>query len=354
MKRTLPLAIMIAIVLSLIVFHRSNINRFPTKIHAWSQSDRYALALGFIENKLDFFHPQTYNLTESPDHNPIPRESSITAVDFPINDFAAALLMKLFGTTDPWCFRLYTLVYSLIGMFFLFLLGKLFIKDNLLSLIVVLFCITSPVYLYYQIGFLPTIPAISNLFIGLYLFFKYQNSKKIWHFSLGIFFITIAVLSRKPFLFFLLALFSYELWETVKTKKINFRVAITIALSTITILGYFFYNRYLEHKYGNAFLGFILPPDDYAQSFEITFVVIKNWLFQYFTIFHYVALIVLIIISITSFYRKKFSQSLSSKLLLYCIAFAFAAYSFYYVLMMKQFPAHDYYFLDSFYSVVCL
>ncbi len=353
MKRIIPYLSLVILIAALALFHRNNINKFPSRIHAWSQSDRYALALGFIDNGFDLFHPQTYNLTESPYRNPVPHETSITAVDFPINDFVAALLMKLFGTTDPWCFRIYTFLYSLIGMCFLFLLAQKFINNNQFSMIVVLFCVTSPVYLYYQVGFLPTIPAISNLFIGLYYFFKYQDSKQIGHFSLGVFFITIAVLSRKPFLFFLLALFALEFWDTIKSRKINIRVALTMVISTLSILSYFLYNRYLGQKYGMAFLGFILPPDTFAQTFEITTTVFKNWLFQYFTVFHYIALSMLVLASLAAF-KKKIIQSDNTKKLIFCIAFTFIGYAFYYVLMMKQFPAHDYYFLDSFYAVVCL
>ena len=172
MKGITRIVLALLVVLSLLFFHWKNLNSFPSKIHAWSQSDRYALALGFLNNNFDLFHPQTYNLTESPYLNPTPRKTSITAVDFPINDYSAALIMKAFNTTDPWCFRIYTFIYSVLGLFFLFLLSNLFLRNRWLSLVIVLFCLTSPVYLYYQIGFLPSIPAISNLFIGLYFYFR--------------------------------------------------------------------------------------------------------------------------------------------------------------------------------------
>ena len=35
------------------------INEFPSYIHAWAQSDRYALAIGFTDNGLNFFKPES-------------------------------------------------------------------------------------------------------------------------------------------------------------------------------------------------------------------------------------------------------------------------------------------------------
>ena len=35
------------------------LNEFPAFIHAWAQDDRYALAIGFLDNGFDLFHPET-------------------------------------------------------------------------------------------------------------------------------------------------------------------------------------------------------------------------------------------------------------------------------------------------------
>ena len=43
-----------------LTFQYKYLNEFPSHIHAWAQADRYALSLGFLENGLDFFKPQTY------------------------------------------------------------------------------------------------------------------------------------------------------------------------------------------------------------------------------------------------------------------------------------------------------
>src|SRR5690242_14479706 len=91
--------------LSFYFFHRF-ITLFPVYHHSWSQSDHYALALGFINNGFDFFHPQTFNLKTV---------NGITQVDFPIHDYIVALLMKLTGVHQPVVFRMYNLIYGIVG-----------------------------------------------------------------------------------------------------------------------------------------------------------------------------------------------------------------------------------------------
>ena len=51
---------LIFIILSGLFTQWSYMNEFPSFIHAWSQTDRYAIALGFVNNDLDFFHPETF------------------------------------------------------------------------------------------------------------------------------------------------------------------------------------------------------------------------------------------------------------------------------------------------------
>ena len=34
----------------------------PISTHIWAQADHYAIAIGFVDNNLDFFHPKTYCL----------------------------------------------------------------------------------------------------------------------------------------------------------------------------------------------------------------------------------------------------------------------------------------------------
>jgi len=99
------------ILLLAFLFQYRYMNEFPTYIHAWAQSDRYALALGFTNNHLNFFKPQTFIMNpQFPGDFLIPKNESITAVNFPIHDYIPAVIMKLSSIRSPWIFRLYILL----------------------------------------------------------------------------------------------------------------------------------------------------------------------------------------------------------------------------------------------------
>ena len=84
-KKSILIIVLLLLGLSVLLYE-STINLFPSFIHAWTQSDRYAIALRFLDNGFDFFHPATFNLQTL---------EGITRVDFPINEFIVAISMKL-------------------------------------------------------------------------------------------------------------------------------------------------------------------------------------------------------------------------------------------------------------------
>src|SRR5690606_22601942 len=131
------------------LYQSKYINEFPSHIHAWAQSDRYALSLGFLDNGLNFFKPQTFVYNHQfPDNWKVPSEKTITAVDFPIHDYIPALIMKLTGNTSPFVFRGYVLLYALLGFFFLFKLAYAVSNNYLKSVFTLVFAATSPVFFY--------------------------------------------------------------------------------------------------------------------------------------------------------------------------------------------------------------
>jgi hypothetical protein len=124
-------------------FHFKYINEFPSNIHAWAQADRYALALGFTKNNLNFFKPQTFILNpQFPYNGKVPMKESITAVDFPIHDYIPAVIMKITGNNSPWIFRLYILLYSFLGLFYLYKLTYLLTNSFYKSIFVLIFTAT--------------------------------------------------------------------------------------------------------------------------------------------------------------------------------------------------------------------
>lgn len=284
----------------------------------------------------------------------MPSENTITAVDFPIHDYIPALLMKISGNTSPWVFRMYILFYSLLGFFFLFKLSYKITKDYFKSVFVIVFAATSPIYVYYQGGFLPTIPSLSNAIIGIYFYYLYLKGNTNKNFCLSMLFLTLAALSRTTFAIPIVAVFFIEFIRLLKRETNLFPKLIPVSISIFSLVFYWFYNRYLREKYCSIFLNQLLPPNSLGQAKEMIKLIYENWFFQYFTGLNYFIFIAIFFLSAYfTFMRKraidKIKRYLGLLLITYlsgCILFEF--------LMLQQFPAHDYYFLDTFYLPIII
>ncbi len=335
-------------------FYKDTIRSFPAHIHAWAQSDHYALALGFERNGLDFFHPETYNLNlQFPAKKKLSVEQGITAVDFPINNYVVALIMKLTGKISPGIFRFYLLIYSCIGLVFLFLLAQEFSGSFWFGCFTVLFTFTAPVFNFYQDGFLPTIASLANIFIASFFYYNYNRIRSIRFLYASIFFYTLAALCRTPFSIFLIAVLGIEILKAIETKKIETKTGFAFLVSILSIVSYFLYNTWLRKNYGSIFLSFILPPNSFVELRNIIKETYHNWFFQYFTGYHYLIMLGLIVFFLLVWIiEKRLMLAKEDKWLILFIGISGIGTLAYFLLMAKQFEAHDYYFLDTFFAVI--
>ena len=355
-KRIENYSVILIILLFGLLFQHRYLNEFPSHIHAWAQSDRYALALGFVDNNLDFFHPQTFVKNHQfPDDWKVPSNTSITAVDFPLHDYIPAIVMKLSGNHSPFIFRIYILLYSFLGLFFLFKLARCLTKDFYKSLFLVIFAATSSVFIYYQAGFLPTVPSLSNAIIGLYFYVKYIRTKQDRHFILSMLFLTLATLSRTTFAIPLVAVWGTEFLRIIRKQTLLRVKVLPIVFSIAFILGYYFYNGFLTKKYGSIFLAQLLFPSDFESAVSIVKAAWEHWGIQYFSVLHYIVFVVLAITVIFVFAGSRNSQikgEFKNEWILLGLLFfgdlLFAA------VMLPQFRHHDYYFLDTFFLPILL
>ncbi len=340
-KQSISFLVPVLISLSVILYS-STFHLFPAFIHSWTQSDRYAVALSFLTNGFDFFHPATFNLQTI---------QGITRIDFPVNEYIVALLMKLFGTTAPIVFRLYTLLVSIIGLVYLYLLAKKITSSELKSWLIVLFVFLSPVYVYYQAGFLPGIPAISCVFIAYYYFYLYKNNSAAKHFLISILFFTLAALMRMPFVIFLFAIVLQQGWMSVMKREVNY-VELFISLFAFFIFaGYYFYNIHIGRLYGNMFLDYLMPAKNVSELKEILKEMVHHWGLHYFTIWHYFLLLFLISFNFILFIKHRIISE-ANKTQWFNLFIISCGTVLYFLVMAKQYYAHDYYFLDSFFIPV--
>lgn len=329
-------------------FHFDNLDGFPRYHHAWAQSDHLALALGFLNNGLDFFHPETFHYNPSfPEWWMNANETTITAVDFPIHNYIVAIFMKLFNTKSPGVFRIYLLIYSIIGLFYFFKFSKEIGNDNVLSFLVLIIASTSPVFVYYQAGFLPSIPCVANTLIALYFFAVHLNKNCRKDYILMILFFTLATLNRTSYAVPLIALVCFELYKLVAEKKIEMYKWGLIGLSACLIFGYAWYNAYLRSEYGSIFLSEPRPATGLKDFFEMVGSVRENWSGHFFQkTLAWIFVLIPIVPLIHRFYKTSGRSEVPTGIWFYYIIWVFGSLSFS-VLMVIQFLNHDYYFIDT-------
>lgn len=340
-KKSILLLVLFLLVLSFLLYH-STIFFPPSFIHAWTQSERYAISLQFLNNGFDIFHPATFNQQTV---------DGITRMDLPLNEFVVAILMKVFGTTSPFIFRAYMLCVSIVGLTFLYLLAKKITTSEFKSWIVVAFVFLSPLYSYYQAGFIPCVPAIAFVFIAYYFLYTYKAGKNRKHFYISIFFFFLAAMIRFPFFVFLFGLLLQQIYWAFKQKKIIRHELVGFLVAFGFFIGYYFYNRHLGNLYGNMFLDRFLPAKSFSELVIIIKFIYQHWLLQYFSFWHYVLLFISIVSTIL-FYRKY--GWLENKAMWFNLFIVAGGAVFYFLLMACQYFDHDYYFLDSLFVPVVL
>ncbi len=332
------LAVLALMVLFSIFFYKPTICNFPSHIHAWTQSDRLAIALGYLDNGFEFFKPRTMNLRTV---------DGVTSVDLPLNEYVVAILMKVFGTRAPAVFRVYTLCISLLGFVFLFRLSRVITNSFEKSLVVTLFAFSCPIIVYYQAGFIPSSTALAATFMAYYFYFHFKKYDRINSFYLTVLLLTLASLMRSPFNIFLFAVLLHQSFVYFRKRKVNWKEVGALAGAYVTIAAYNAYKTYLSETYGSQFLTF-LRPAEIGELFSITAEVFRRWWLQLFTVFHYV-LLSIVGISLGNFLLSGNKLSgLKRELTLHTIIVLCGA-GIYYALMSKQFVEHEYYFIDSFY-----
>ena len=344
MKRFLPDFILIALLVALsIFFYRHTITNWPSHIHAWTQGDRYALAIKFADSGLNLFKPRTYNLQT---------KDGITAVDFPIHDYAVGVLMYLSGSRLPVIFRLYTLFFSMLGCWFLFRLARDAGGSALKGMAAAVFVFTCPVITYYQTGFIPSATSFSLVMMGYFFYFRYQKNADSGDFYWATGLMTMAALSRSPFNIFLFATLLQQGLGWWRHKKINRREASAYALAFLVIAAANLYKIWLAQEYGSQFLGQLRPARNLEVLGQIIQSVRERWTFQVGTRGHYAVLLLAVLFLALRLIQRNLDH-LNRRMLLQS-AVSLAGGLVYFTLMASQFVDHEYYFMDSLYPGLVL
>lgn len=326
----------------LIVAH---INTPPSHRHGWGQADYYAMAIKFSEIGSNIFLPRSFVFNAAYDANADPMAvSDILGTDFPLHPYAVGTLYRLTGVVLPGYYRLYTLLWGIVGLTAFFAICRRFLSDVILSFSLTAAYFSAPVFAYHVTGFLPTIATFAQVMIGYALFFSYSSNQRFAILAGALFFFTLAATSRTACFIFLASVGCQLLLSTKRSDRTFVPAMVLYGLSLTVFFSYFLYGEYIHHTYGSFFFRDIRPARDIEEFFTLTALVIAKFFRTSFTPAHYLFFVFLSLACKQSFalgVRTKHVISLHAQtglLLAACLAFSIA--------MLRQLPQHDYYFLD--------
>lgn len=342
--------LLLPVVIYSCLIHRNDWSGYPEGIHAWAQADQVALMDGFRENGYDILHPQTYLYNHQfPNDWKTADETRITAVDFPWYQWVVAAITGIFHADPATAPRLIAFLFSLLGLVFLFRTVLHRTKSLLWAFLASCFFASLPLFSYYQVRFLPSVPALSLFLCGLYYYLEFRAKSSTRSIVVAVVFLTLAALLRTTYLIPLLAVFGIELLTLLRDKPLIKRKILIAFFSLATIVAATAWNMHLRNKYGSLFLNEILPAGSVSHLFEIVNDMRVRWVTDYFTIGHYVFLpLLMVALFKTKSWRKEHAPlfGLFCLLIVGSLVFFFA--------MARQFPNHDYYFMDAFYPLVAV
>lgn len=339
MKKIFPF-LFIIIPLTIILHHKS-ITLRPTSAYAWAQADHYALAVGFVDNGMDFFHPKTWSLNHQyPPAKIVKNPQGITAADFPILQYIVASVFNIFGTSAPWIYRTIVLLYSLISLTILYLTINR-IRGIIQSLLIIAFITLQPCYAFYQDNFHVTSTAFNTFLIGFsfllnYLYYKSLRKYLLW----SIFFLTLAALQRFIQIIPLIALGGVFFLNNYKKRK-NDKYLLLIMGGIIVVICYFIYNKYLAYTYGSIFIGAPQPIKSIAEATELITQMAKIYIRGVLPLPHFIGIILLLFVA----HKQKTTSSTAPILVIWLRISALGSLTFS-MLMLQNMSIHDYYAID--------
>jgi len=176
-------------------------------MHSWRQADTAAISRNYYENGYKFFYPQIDWRGDSPGY---------IETEFPIYSFIVALMYEIFGVSEVFG-RLLSVVFSLITMYFLYLLVLKLVDKNTALWSCFFFAIFPP-NIFYSRTFQPESALIMSLVLGVYFFSQWLDTDKKRCFFLSSIFIALACLLKLPSLYIglpLLYLAWLKFWKKI-------------------------------------------------------------------------------------------------------------------------------------------
>lgn len=326
---------------------------FPAQHHSWTQSDRFAIALQFSSETSNLFKPKTFNLKpENYTGEGAQVMDGTSAMDLPLFEYVVGMYMRASGNRSPAVFRWSMWLLSVLALYFLFRLPVLFGYSILHGFALVLMFYLSPVYHHYMVGFAPSVVALSLCIVGVYFMAKHSLDTGNRHFYVALIAFALAAWIRLPFTVLLIAMLLASILIGPQGRKSMRIVVRPIVIVLLGIALFWLYNQYLRSVYGSMFLGSLLLPETWAEAKYWIKQAIDNWGNDYL---HWTAYVFLAVVSLGALLgRRKALVKRERNFFALWFLIALLGSGCFALLMLGQFPNHDYYGIDTFFPLILL
>ncbi|MBL7910612.1 MAG: hypothetical protein JNJ41_06135 [Bacteroidia bacterium] len=325
------------IVLFFLNAYNSVINKRPTIVHQWRQTDCLSITKNYYEEGMDFFNPKIHfqgNLNGK------------AVSEFPILNYTVAALWKVFGEHE-FIYKLLEYFLFILCIFILFNTLLKFTNSAMFSFFIVSLLLTSPLLAYYSFNYLADVPALSLAIMGFSFLTSFYHTRSMKFFYWCLFVSTLAVLIKASAVlpFALLLFFSlidiFNLNRVFKTEKLFSRKTIpsvTIVLSVIAVLAWYKYAVDYNKSANSVFLLTVLPIWEMTESAILNNLqVLFNVMFPVFFSKPMFFLFFIAVVFVYSNFKKL------NIFFRYSMVFSTLSFIFYLLFFFQVFNAHDYY-----------
>ncbi len=153
----------------------------PAPFHLWRQADCLSLTSNYHAGQ-PFLQPAIHAQIADDGH------SGLSAGEFPIVYWTMGQVWKITGQSE-FAYRLFGILLHFIATWFFFQTLRRLLQSDYWALATALLLFTSPVIVYYSVGFLTDVPAFDLVLIGWYFVVRFaqEQRRRWWLWAMGFF-----------------------------------------------------------------------------------------------------------------------------------------------------------------------
>jgi len=323
----------ISILVLFVLTYGKYANSLPLGVHNWAQSDRYSVAVRYIDNT-NFFKAQTHNLSTI---------DGRCGVEFPILQYVSAQVSRIINPEYlPFIYRGLNLCLLTIGFWFFMRKWKLNTTFKFLAGLILFF---SPLLFFYAFNFLPDIAGLAFLLIGFAHFIDFTETSRLKSAIYAILFAGIATLIKTTCGIYFLGMtgaIGLHFLKPFQLKKgLWFITVFLLVAATIWSYDYYFFHKVNEDFYSRIFMSKQQPLNTFSDVRGF-WKGLGYWHGQYLTWSQTIMVLGLIVFAVIR--RKSIHFNRTGRNFLIISATGLLMF---FKLMGAQFVNHEYYFIPA-------